>query len=92
MTIRRRFALLCLAVGPLTLPTLGVAEPFTATEMMKLKRLGSPRVSPDGRQIVFVLTEVDLDADSKRSDLWLAARDGVGPDAPFAGREDRGDA
>jgi dipeptidyl aminopeptidase/acylaminoacyl peptidase len=53
------------------LPAALVAEPFTATEMMRLKRLSDPQVSPDGGQVAFVLTEVDLEENSKKSDLWM---------------------
>ena len=37
------------------------AATFTATEMMKLKRLSDPSVSPDGKWVVYAVTEVDLD-------------------------------
>ena len=33
---------------------------FTATEMMKLRRLADPQVSPDGTALAYALTEVDL--------------------------------
>jgi dipeptidyl aminopeptidase/acylaminoacyl peptidase len=79
MTIQRSFARLSATVALLALPALVGAEPFTATEMMKLRRLGRPRVSPDGRQVVLALTEVDLAADSKRSDLWLVPVSGGEP-------------
>ena len=35
--------------------------PFTATEMMKLKRLADPQLAPDGVAVAYALTEIDLD-------------------------------
>ncbi len=46
-------------------------RPFTFEDMMKLKRLGGPVPSPDGRWIVFDAVDVDLDANTKVSHLWI---------------------
>ena len=56
------------------------AAPFTATEMMRLKRLADPQVSPDGRTVLYSQTDVDLPAATRNSDLWLV---------PVAGGEPR---
>lgn len=45
--------------------------PFTPKDLVSLKRLTDPRVSPDGRQVAYVLRETDLEADKGRTDLWL---------------------
>jgi dipeptidyl aminopeptidase/acylaminoacyl peptidase len=50
--------------------------PFTATEMMGLRRLSDPQVSPDGRQVAYAATEVSLPAGSRNSDLWLVGTSG----------------
>ena len=52
------------------------APPFTATEMMKLKRLADPQLSPDGTRVAYVLTEIDLAGGVRNADLWLAPRRG----------------
>ena len=36
-----------------------------------LKRVSDPQVSPDGRQVVFVLRETDMEANRGRTHLWL---------------------
>jgi dipeptidyl aminopeptidase/acylaminoacyl peptidase len=59
-------------------PTLA-APPFTATEMMKLKRLADPRVSPDGSQVAFALTEIDLVGGRRNTDVWVVAVSGGEP-------------
>jgi dipeptidyl aminopeptidase/acylaminoacyl peptidase len=56
------------------------AATFTATEMMKLKRLSDPQVSPDGKWVLYGATEVDLASGARNADLWLA---------PIAGGEPR---
>ena len=47
------------------------AQPFTASDLVRLKRLSDPQVSPDGRYVAFVLSETDLDANKRPTDLWL---------------------
>lgn len=48
-----------------------LAGPFTATELMKLKRLADPRLSPDGKWVAYAATDVDLSAGTRNTDLWL---------------------
>ena len=61
-----------LAALLLALPTVASGgSPFTATDLMALQRLSDPQVAPDGARVAFTLTEVDLAANSKSSDLWI---------------------
>ena len=60
-------------------PLASAAGPFTATEMMKLQRLADPRVSPDGSQVVYAATAVDLAGGKRDTDLWLAPVSGGTP-------------
>src|ERR1700720_4470048 len=46
-------------------------HPFTFEDMMKLKRVGAPVPSPDGKWVVFDAVDVDLDANKKISHLWI---------------------
>src|SRR5262249_38239828 len=73
-----RTLLLCLA--SLAAAAAGAAPPLTATEMMKLERLADPQLSPDGSQVAYGLTRVDLEARPRNADLWLI---------PLAGGEPR---
>jgi len=79
MHATRHLTRLAVAAALAIVPAAVAAEPFTATEMMRLKRLSDPQVSPDGARVVFVLAEVDLAANTKRSDLWLASVSGGEP-------------
>ncbi len=66
---------LCLLPAATTL----AAPPFTATEMMKLKRLADPQVSPDGSQVAFAATEIDLAGGKRNTDVWVVAVSGGEP-------------
>jgi dipeptidyl aminopeptidase/acylaminoacyl peptidase len=46
--------------------------PFTAVEMMKLERLADPQVSPDGRDVAFALTTIDLGSRRKHTGVFVA--------------------
>ncbi len=65
-------ALVCLlATGPVPLARAASAAPFTAEDLNVLKRVGDPQVSPDGRRVVYVQRDTDLDANKGRTSLWL---------------------
>lgn len=51
--------------------TTGAKRPFTFEDMMKLKRVGAPVPSPDGKWVVFDAVDVDLEANKKISHLWI---------------------
>ncbi|HET9390850.1 MAG TPA: S9 family peptidase [Steroidobacteraceae bacterium] len=46
-------------------------KPFTIEDLVRLKRLSDPRISPDGRYVAFVLRETDIEANRGRTDVWL---------------------
>jgi dipeptidyl aminopeptidase/acylaminoacyl peptidase len=47
------------------------ARPITATDLATMRRLGAPAVSPDGNWAVYQLSETDLAANRRRTDLYL---------------------
>src|SRR6478752_7744477 len=51
-------------------------HPFTFEDMMKLKRVGAPVPSPDGKWVVFDCEDVDLEANTKISHLWIVPASG----------------
>jgi dipeptidyl aminopeptidase/acylaminoacyl peptidase len=51
-------------------------HPFTFEDMMKLKRVGAPVPSPDGKWVVFDCEDVDLEANTKISHLWIVPANG----------------
>jgi dipeptidyl aminopeptidase/acylaminoacyl peptidase len=48
---------------------------------------GSPRLSPDGRSVAYVVTRADLEANTYRSRVWIAATDGSSPPRPVTAGE-----
>ncbi|HPF25826.1 MAG TPA: S9 family peptidase [Steroidobacteraceae bacterium] len=67
-----RSFIVCLA---LSLPLVAAAQtdraPFTAQDLVAMKRVSDPQTSPDGRYVAFVLRETDLAANRGRTDIWL---------------------
>src|SRR5512138_1672513 len=55
-------------------------RPFTFEDMMALKRVGEPVVSPDGKWVVFSAVEVNLEDNTRKPHLWIV---------PLAGGESR---
>ena len=58
-------------------------HPFSVHDMLAMDRISDPQVSPDGRHIVFVVRETDLEANRGRTDLWLVATVGPRPGGPL---------
>src|SRR5215468_6138114 len=68
-------ALLLLATSALA-QTPSQKRPFTFGDMMKLKRVGAPVPSRDGKWIVFDCVDVDLEANTRISHLWTVPANG----------------
>ncbi len=51
-------------------------HPFTFEDMMKLKRVGAPMPSPDGKWVVFDCVDVDLESNTRVSHLWIVPASG----------------
>src|SRR5262249_3489662 len=72
-----RRLLLSLLVFAFTLPAIAQAKhPFTFEDMMKLKRVGDPQVSPDGKWVIFSVVDVDLAANTKTPHVWIVSTAG----------------
>ncbi|HEX8617985.1 MAG TPA: S9 family peptidase [Thermoanaerobaculia bacterium] len=51
-------------------------QPLTHETMWLMKRVGAPSISPDGKWVVFPVTEPSYDEKEQTSDLWLVPADG----------------
>jgi dipeptidyl aminopeptidase/acylaminoacyl peptidase len=72
--------LLSLIMLILLVPTLKAQinpHPFSVHDLVVMDRISDPAVSPDGKQVVFVLYRTDLEANRGRKDLWLVNADGT---------------
>src|SRR5215470_12413400 len=54
----------------------GGKKPFTFEDMMALKRVGGPAISPNDMWVMFSAMEVDLNANKKTMHLWLVPEAG----------------
>src|SRR5579862_3545288 len=77
----RRLFLISFALIAITFPAFAQAKhPFTFEDMMKLKRVGEPEVSPDGKWVIFSVVDVDLATNTKTPHIWIV---------PTAGGQER---
>jgi dipeptidyl aminopeptidase/acylaminoacyl peptidase len=53
------------------LPSAAQKHPFTFEDMMALKRVEEPVVSPDGKWVLFAAVDVDLKANTKTPHVWV---------------------
>src|SRR5215213_7769526 len=51
-------------------------QPLTHETMLLMKRVGAPSISPDGKWVVFPVTEPSYDEKEQTADLWLVPADG----------------
>ena len=45
-------------------------RPFSVEDLVRLKRVSEPALSPDGRSVVYSVRETDMEANRGRVDLW----------------------
>jgi len=46
-------------------------HPFTFKDMMALKRIGAPSLSPDGKWVLFTAMDVNLDENKRTNHVWV---------------------
>src|SRR6266496_2498461 len=66
--MRVRWFFACFLSLPLLCQT---KHPFTFEDMIKLKRVEEPVVSPDGKWVLFAAVDVDLTANTKTPHVWV---------------------
>lgn len=70
---------LLIATATLLFITISFAQnkkAITHESMWLMKRVGSPQVSPDGKWVVFNVTDASYTESEQVSDLWIASNDG----------------
>jgi dipeptidyl aminopeptidase/acylaminoacyl peptidase len=82
----RRILLLLLTVAALVASSAAQAKhPFTFEDMMKLKRVGDPQVSPDGKWVIFSVVDVDLAANTRTPHVWIVPLSEKAGSSPASG-------
>src|SRR3954470_21897615 len=74
-----RPALALLALIAIAAPVLAAGRPMTIDDLLAVKGVADPQVSPDGKLVVYVVSEIDRDKNKGSSDLWLVPTDGGDP-------------
>src|ERR1700742_3779892 len=60
-----------------TQPAAAAAKrPITFADLMALKRISDPQISPSGKWVLFSVTEVSLEKNTKTNHLWVVPLDG----------------
>jgi len=67
-------------------------RPMQVEDLFKFQRVASPRISPDGKAVVYQVTSVSLEENKSTTALWGAATDGKTPPKqltkPESGKKD----
>jgi dipeptidyl aminopeptidase/acylaminoacyl peptidase len=56
----------------------GAKRPMTFADLMAMKRVSDPQISPSGKWVLFSVTEVSLEKNSKVNHLWVVPLAGGG--------------
>ena len=68
--MRRNFLICLLALA--SLPVAAQSKrPMTFNDLMQMHRLGATEVSPDGKWLLYSVTDVDLGKNTKTATLWI---------------------
>jgi len=54
-------------------------RPMTVDDVLGRRLIGAPAISPDGRQVAYVVNQRDLERSLSDSDIWLASVEGGSP-------------
>src|SRR5262245_27920055 len=64
------------AAGVVAIAAPAAAKGLTVDDMLAMRRISDPAVSPDGKLVAFAVRDTDVDGNRGRFDVWLAATDG----------------
>jgi dipeptidyl aminopeptidase/acylaminoacyl peptidase len=52
------------------------SRPFTINDLLKIRRVSDPQLSPDGRSIAYTIADTDKDANKRTTQIYLISIDG----------------
>src|ERR1043165_4272701 len=83
--VRMKATLICGMIALWCVPAIAAPgrRPITETDLVKFRWISDPRISPDGREIAYVLVTVDENEDRYNTSIWTVAASG---DTPQIGR------
>ena len=74
--MKQSITLVCLLVLSLSFAVSAQNRTFTVEDLMKVKRVGDPQVSPDGRHVAFTVGDVNFDANRIVTQIYTVSSDG----------------
>ena len=75
-----RLLLALLLVMMAASPVLAAGRPMTVDDLLAVKGVADPQISPDGTLVVYVVSELDRATNKNNSSLWLVPVSGGQPD------------
>lgn len=63
-------------LATLTIAAQQTKRPFTIDDLVMLRRVADPQLSPDGRSIAFAITDTDRAANKRTTQIYLMSVDG----------------
>ena len=70
----------CLLVGMVCAAggqTMAAKRPMTFADLMAMKRVSDPQISVSGKWVLFSVTDVSLEKNTKTNHLWVVGMDGA---------------
>ena len=65
-------AVLALAIGPgAAAPVVAGDKPWTSEDVIALKTVSDPQLSPDGKAVAYVVESLNAERDAYQTDVWL---------------------
>ncbi len=68
--------LCCLGLNAKTVNAQSIKSKFSRLDVFELEYASDPRISPDGKKVVYVRNGMDIMKDKKKSSLWIVNADG----------------
>jgi dipeptidyl aminopeptidase/acylaminoacyl peptidase len=69
-------SLLFATIAPAVAQTAVNPHPMALSDVFRVKDVGSPAVSPDGKWVLYTVSSMDLKKDGRTTDLWMVSWDG----------------
>ncbi|HEX8423808.1 MAG TPA: hypothetical protein VF634_10375, partial [Pyrinomonadaceae bacterium] len=73
------FALALYSVAAVAVVAQTAKRPLTVDDLLKVRRVGDPQLSPDGKWIAYQITDPDKDANRSRTQIYLVPIEGGQP-------------
>jgi dipeptidyl aminopeptidase/acylaminoacyl peptidase len=72
-------AVLVIALAPVAAKQPQQYKPFTIDDLIEVRRVGDPQLSPDGRWIAYTIADTDKDANKRTTQIYLISTEGGEP-------------